>query len=217
MQVQSHAEHDFIGPLVPRVEPAAARKAGPANQANQATKTNKASKRSMTTLHVGAAFWAVGFVVGFVVWQYVGLWGVIQSVFYPGTGGPERAGLERAGRVESAAVVSGTTQSSGAPLAVGLLSVKLSVDSCTSLILDRTERAIVTAPCGDEMMPLNSLKAARKEDRRISVAEAKAAAATAATPPAPPVAAPVRAKPAPAAPAVASWSTTINPAVPPAR
>jgi hypothetical protein len=111
MQVQSHAEHEFIGPLVPRAEPA--------------RKLDQSDKRSMTALHVGAAFWIVGFAVGFVFWQYVGFWAVIQSVFYPGNGsGQERSATERTGRKEPSSV-SAAVQTSGTPSAVGLLSVRL--------------------------------------------------------------------------------------------
>jgi hypothetical protein len=204
MQVQSHTDHEFIGPLVPAAAPAAPQQTG------------RAGKRSRAHLHLGLSLWIIGFAAGFVFWQYVGFWGLIQSVFYPGSA--DRSGPERGVRASSEpSVMSPVAQSSGAPQSIGLLSVKLSAESCTSLLLNRAERAMVTAPCDSEVMPLNSLIAARKQDRRISVAEAKAA--TAASAAVPPVAQPAvpptaKAKTAPVAPAVASWSATVltNPA-----
>jgi hypothetical protein len=197
MQVQSHADHEFIGPLIPAAAPVAP------------PQTVRAGKRSRTHLHLGLTLWVIGFVAGFVFWQYVGFWGVIQSVFYPGA---DRSEQERGTRTASEqSAVAPVAQSSGAPQSVGLLSVRLAADSCTSLVLDRAERTMVTAPCNNEVMPLNSLVAARKQDRRISVAEAKAAAASAAAPPVvqPTAPATVKAKPVLGAPAVASWSATV--------
>jgi hypothetical protein len=198
MQVQTDADHlyaqpEFIGPMVP----------------DASAKVERAyPQRSPNRLQLAVGFWLVGFAAGFVLWQYVGFWGLIQSVFYPGTA--DRPGHQREARAtepQSAAVA----QSNGAPQSIGLLSVKLSPANCTSLILDRTQGEMVAAPCGSELMPLNSLRVARKEDRRISVTEAKAAAGAAATAPiavtsvARPKSAPVVAS----APAVASWSAAI--------
>jgi hypothetical protein len=193
MQVHSHADHEFIGPSVPATPPQIA----------------AAGKRSRAHLHLGLTLWVIGFAVGYVFWQYVGFWGVIQSVFYPGSA--DRSGQERVAHVSSEVSIAPVAQGSGAPQGVGLLSVRLTTDNCTSLVLDRAERAMVAAPCGHEVMPMNSLVAARKQDRRISVAEAKAAAAaSAATPPvAQPSAPTAKAKTVPTAPAVASWSATV--------
>lgn len=173
--------------------------------------TGSSGKRSRARLHVGLTLWVIGFAAGFAFWQYVGFWGVIQSVFYPGS-------AERSGQVRIASVppepsaAAPVAQSSGAPQSVGLLSVRLTADSCTSLVLDRAGRVMISTPCSSEVMPLNSLVAARRQDRRISVAEAKAAtvAATAVPPVAqPPVTSTAKAKAAPTAPAVASWSATV--------
>jgi hypothetical protein len=194
MQAQPHEVHEFIGPVMPVVAPSVPQRSGRSNT------------RSLTRLHVGLSLWVIGFAAGFVFWQYVGFWGVIQSLFYPGS--PDRSDLARSPSEPSPVIV---VQSSGTPQSVGLLSVRLSADNCSSLVLGRGDGRIVNAPCDNEVMPLNSLIAARKQDRRISVAEAKAATASAtAVPVAPPHGTPgAKPKSAPAAPAVASWSATV--------
>jgi hypothetical protein len=188
MQAQAHADHQFIGPSLPDVA---------RGQPQQAVSSGA---RSLKRLHLGLALWVMGFVAGFVFWKYVGFWGLIQSVFYPNSSS-DRAGSERI--VQAPSDPATGPQIKGGLPSVGLLSVKLSADNCTSLVLDRDERTMVQAPCSAEVLPLNSLRAARKEDRRNSVAEAKAAAVAATATP------PVRAKPTASAPAVASWSSTI--------
>jgi hypothetical protein len=83
----------------------------------------------------------------------------------------------------------GTMQSSS----VGLLSVTMTADNCTAFVLDRNSGQVARDVCPAAVMPLRSLRAARKEDRRMPLAEAKAGSLVPAH-----------------APAVASWSATVR-------
>jgi hypothetical protein len=142
--------------------------------------------------NLGLIFCACGFAAGCVFWHYIGFWALVHAVFYNGNGGAERA-VQNQTQVSSQATP-GATAAAG-PTTVGLLNVKLAADGCTSLTLDRASGTLTKTPCTDDVMPLKSLRAARKEDRRIPVDEVKAAA-----------------KPAivsATAPAVASWSATV--------
>jgi hypothetical protein len=147
------------------------------------------AKRSFVRENLGLLFCACGFAAGCVFWHYVGFWAVLQAVFYS-TGKADRV-AEIQAHTQAQVIASATSAPAGVPANVGLLTMKLTADSCTSLMLDRAEGAMTKQPCATEVMLLNSLRELRKQDRRISVAEAKAAA-----------------RPKAVAPAVASWSST---------
>jgi hypothetical protein len=160
--------------------------------------------RSFMRENLGLLICAVGFAAGCVFWHYVGFWTVVQHVFYSG-GSAERS-VQSQSHPQSQTVPA--VAQASAPANIGLLSVTLSADTCASLIMDRSNGSMSIQPCVTEVMPLNSLRAARKDDRRVTVAEAKAAAiAAAVVVTSPPVAPKTRAQPS--APAVASWSSTI--------
>jgi hypothetical protein len=166
----------------------------------------RASSKSFVRDNLGLMICAFGFAAGCVFWHYVGFWAVVQYVFYPGGSVDRSAQIQSPSQVQAPATPV-SAQSAGSAN-VGLLSVKLSADSCSSLIMDRSNGSMSIQACAPEVMPLNSLRAARKDDRRATVAEAKAAAsASAAMFAVPPVAS--KPKTAPTAPAVASWSATI--------
>ena len=177
MQVRSHA-HDELPRLAVVSSDAASDGIG------------GTAKRSFGRENLGLLFCAFGFAAGCVFWHYVGFWAVIQSVVYS-TGKADRVAQIQAQTQSRSLAPSAPSAPAGAPPNVGLLTVKLTANNCTSLILDRAEGAMAMAPCAPQAMPLNSLREARKQDRRISIDEAKAAA-----------------KPK-AAPAVASWSSSV--------
>ena len=155
-----------------------------------ATEAGQPSSRSWVRDNIGLLIGACGFAAGCVVWHYVGFWAVVHALVHSG-GDAERAAAphpQTTNRAVAASAIGHTT--------VGLLIVKLHPETCTSLILDRASGAMTHEPCAEEAMPLKSLRAARKDDRRIPMAEAKATARAGTTPIA-------------SAPAVASWSATV--------
>jgi hypothetical protein len=144
--------------------------------------------------NLGLIIGAFGFAAGCVFWHYVGFWALIHAVFYTENAGDRAADLQIPSQSQPK---SGTTPMSGRAKArtdASLMNVSLTAENCTSLIFDRTNGVMLAAPCAIETMQLKSLRVGRKEDRRMSVDEAKSAAA--------------RVKPA-AAPAVASWSSKV--------
>jgi hypothetical protein len=143
----------------------------------------------------GLIFCACGFAAGCVFWHYVGFWAVVHAVFYNSNGSGSSAERPAQSQIQVSALATPGATSATGPTAVGLLNVRLAADACTSLTLDRTSGTLTKTPCADEVMPLKSLRAARKEDRRIPVDEVKAAAKPATV--------------SATAPAVASWSTTV--------
>jgi hypothetical protein len=144
--------------------------------------SNAVHRRSFTRRRLTLIFGVCGFAVGCVFWQIFGISNVA---------GPMAAGSKViADRVSSMpARAPDTMQSSSA----GLLSVTMTAGNCTAFVLDRDSGQAVRDVCPASILPLRSLRAARKEDRRMPLAEAKAG---------PPVPAHV--------PAVASWSATVR-------
>jgi hypothetical protein len=142
-------------------------------------------KRSVFWRHPALVLCLSGFAIGCGFWYAMGALDLVAHLFQS---------KSKSERIASAQSLSATSYESR-PTNVGLLTVKLSAERCTTLELDRTTGKSTIAPCPTEVMPLKSLVASRKGDRRIPLAEAKAAATSAA---------PV------AAPAVASWSATVK-------
>ena len=162
-----------------------------ASAAQQDQPSSQSCGRSWVRDNLGLLICACGFAAGCVFWHYVGFWAVVHALVHSG-GDAERAAAPHPQTTNRAVAANSTV----GPATVGLLIVKLNPETCTSLILDRASGAMTHEPCAEEAMPLKSLRAARKDDRRIPMAEAKATARAGTTPIA-------------SAPAVASWSATV--------
>lgn len=150
--------------------------------------------RSFVRENLGLIIGAFGFAAGCVFWHYVGFWALIHAIFYSGKAGDRAAELPISSQSQPK---TGTNTMSGRAKVrtdASLMNVTLSAENCTSLMLDRTNFVMLAAPCTAEVMQLKSLRLGRKEDRRLSVEEAKAATARTKTP---------------NVPAVASWSSKV--------
>jgi hypothetical protein len=142
-------------------------------------------QRGIFRRHPALVLCLSGFAIGCGFWYSMGALDLVAHLFQ------SKSKSERIASTQS----SSATAYESRPTNVGLLTVKLSAEHCTTLELDRTTGKSTIAPCPTEVMPLKSLVASRKGDRRIPVAEAKAAATSAASV---------------SAPAVASWSATVR-------
>ena len=153
---------------------------------------------SFVQQNLGLMIGAFGFAAGCVFWHYVGFWALINAMFYSGSSVDRVADLQIQPQPQSKPDVAKASAQANLRTTVGLLNVTLTAQNCTSLMLDRTTAVMLSEPCTPEVMQLNSLRAARKEDRRLSIDEAKAATVRAKFTTAPT-----------AAPAVASWSSKV--------
>jgi hypothetical protein len=138
--------------------------------------------RSLIRRHPALMLALSGFAVGCGFWYAVGALDLVMPLFQP------KSKSERIAAAQSQSA----SQYDSKPTNVGLLTVKITSERCTTLELDRSTGKSTVMPCLAQSMPLKSLVAARKGDRRIPMADAKAAATVASTP------------------AVAGWSATVK-------
>ena len=102
----------------------------------------------------------LGFVLGAVFWHFVGFWDFVgQLMFKGGTSGSEI--------VQGPPPIKLRERVSG----VSAIAVVASAEACTMLKLDRTTGETAAMPCEGEPLPLRSIKAARREDLRVTATQ----------------------------------------------
>ena len=99
----------------------------------------------------------LGFILGAVFWHFVGFWDFVGQLMF-------RGGTEI---VQGPPPIKLKDRVSG----VSAIAVVATAEACTTLQLDRTTGETAAVPCEGEPLPLRSIKAARREDLRVTATQ----------------------------------------------
>jgi hypothetical protein len=105
------------------------------------------------------AYGLLGFILGAVFWHFVGFWDFLgQLLFKGGSTTVEFAQAPPAIKLKDRVALTAT-----APFVLAA-----SAEACTNLRLDRTTGETIAGHCEGMALPLRSLKAAKREDLRVT-------------------------------------------------
>ncbi len=112
------------------------------------------------SLRSGLGYALLGFFLGAIFWHFVGFWDFVGQLMFKGA----TTGTEI---VQGPPVIKLRERVSGAS-AITLVAAS---DTCTMLQLDRATGETLAVPCAGEPLPLRSIKAARREDLRVTATQ----------------------------------------------
>lgn len=131
----------------------------PAAQAGSPQRADRARPASTPrrSLRSGLGYALLGFFLGAIFWHFVGFWDFVGQLMFKGA----TTGTEI---VQGPPVIKLRERVSGAS-AITLVAAS---ETCTMLQLDRATGETLAMPCAGEPLPLRSIKAARREDLRVT-------------------------------------------------
>lgn len=128
------------------------------------------TKPGEPSLTAQIAWGGTGFLLGVIVWHFIGFWSFVSTVVYRGPGpGTAVAGMPASASrpaVTAAAAKRGENVLGSAPAQP---SAAASASDCSVLALDRASGTTTLAGCADDMPPLQVVLSSPRGDRRTTI------------------------------------------------